>query len=83
LKALDPVQPVVRYEREAPGELLHMDTKKLGRIVQPSAASAAIDAMPCEEPAGSSRTWGSTTTREWASPCRLSRRPWPTTRRSV
>jgi transposase InsO family protein len=36
LKALDPVAPVVRYEREAPGELLHMDTKKLGRIVRPS-----------------------------------------------
>ncbi len=32
LKALEPVQPIVRYEREAPGELLHMDTKKLGRI---------------------------------------------------
>lgn len=36
LKALDPVLPVVRYEREAPGEMLHMDTKKLGRIVRPS-----------------------------------------------
>jgi transposase InsO family protein len=36
LKALDPVAPLVRYEREAPGELLHMDTKKLGRIVRPS-----------------------------------------------
>ena len=36
LKALDPVVPLVRYEREAPGELLHMDTKKLGRIVRPS-----------------------------------------------
>ena len=36
LKALDPVQSVVRYEREMPGELLHMDTKKLGRIVRPS-----------------------------------------------
>ena len=32
LKALDPQLPAVRYEREAPGELLHMDTKKLGRI---------------------------------------------------
>lgn len=32
LKALEPAQLVVRYEREAPGELLHMDTKKLGRI---------------------------------------------------
>lgn len=36
LKALDPVKPIVRYEREAPGELLHIDTKKLGRIVRPS-----------------------------------------------
>jgi transposase InsO family protein len=32
LKALEPAQAAVRYEREAPGELLHMDTKKLGRI---------------------------------------------------
>ena len=32
LKALDPPPAVVRYERERPGELLHLDTKKLGRI---------------------------------------------------
>jgi transposase InsO family protein len=32
LKALDPPTPVIRYERERPGELLHIDTKKLGRI---------------------------------------------------
>jgi len=32
LKVLEPLKPLVRYEREAPGELLHMDTKKLGRI---------------------------------------------------
>ena len=32
LKALDPPPPVVRYERQRPGELLHLDTKKLGRI---------------------------------------------------
>lgn len=36
LKVLDPVRPVVRYEHIAPGEMLHMDTKKLGRIVRPS-----------------------------------------------
>lgn len=36
LKALEPKLATVRYEREAPGELLHMDTKKLGRIVRPS-----------------------------------------------
>ena len=35
LKSLEPAPPVVRYEHEAPGELLHMDTKKLGRIVRP------------------------------------------------
>jgi transposase InsO family protein len=32
LKSLDPVEPVVRYEREMPGELLHIDTKRLGKI---------------------------------------------------
>jgi len=32
LKALQAPVPVVRYERAAPGELLHLDTKKLGRI---------------------------------------------------
>ena len=36
LKALDPRADIVRYERAAPGELLHIDTKKLGRIVRPS-----------------------------------------------
>lgn len=35
LNRLPPLQeppPVVRYEREAPGELVHLDTKKLGKI---------------------------------------------------
>src|SRR3954469_14379955 len=32
LAALEPVQPVRRYEREHPGELIHIDIKKLGRI---------------------------------------------------
>jgi transposase InsO family protein len=35
LKALEPVRPVVRYERCAPGEMLHLDTKKLGCIARP------------------------------------------------
>jgi transposase InsO family protein len=35
LKDLEPAEPVVRYEHEAPGDLLHIDTKKLGRIVRP------------------------------------------------
>jgi transposase InsO family protein len=32
LAALEPRPPVVRYQRERPGELLHIDSKKLGRI---------------------------------------------------
>lgn len=32
LRALEPKPPAVRYQRERPGELLHIDTKKLGRI---------------------------------------------------
>jgi transposase InsO family protein len=32
LRDLDPPQPIVRYERERPGELIHLDVKKLGRI---------------------------------------------------
>jgi transposase InsO family protein len=32
LRALDPRPAVIRYERERPGELLHVDIKKLGRI---------------------------------------------------
>jgi transposase InsO family protein len=32
LGALEPAEPVRRYEREHPGELIHLDIKKLGRI---------------------------------------------------
>ena len=32
LKDLEPSEPVVRYEHERPGDLIHIDTKKLGRI---------------------------------------------------
>ncbi len=32
LKYLDPVEPIVRYERDRPGELIHLDVKKLGRF---------------------------------------------------
>lgn len=32
LSALDPKEPIRRYQREHPGELLHLDIKKLGRI---------------------------------------------------
>lgn len=36
LSDLDPAEPIVRYEHAVPGDLLHIDTKKLGRIVRPS-----------------------------------------------
>ena len=36
LKALEPRSDEVRYEHARPGALLHIDTKKLGRIVRPS-----------------------------------------------
>lgn len=32
LRALEPRPEVIRYEKKRPGELLHLDTKKLGRI---------------------------------------------------
>jgi transposase InsO family protein len=32
LKDLDPKPPVVRYERSRPGEMIHLDIKKLGRF---------------------------------------------------
>ncbi len=33
---LQPAEPVVRYEHELPGQMVHIDTKKLGRIERPS-----------------------------------------------
>lgn len=35
LSDLQPAEPVVRYEHALPGQMLHIDTKKLGRIVRP------------------------------------------------
>jgi len=32
---LEPPEPVNRYERRHPGELIHIDIKKLGRIIRP------------------------------------------------
>ena len=34
LSALEPAEPVRRYERKRPGELIHIDIKKLGRFAQ-------------------------------------------------
>lgn len=37
LRTLVPPPPVVRYQREHPGELIHFDIKKLGRFSRPGA----------------------------------------------
>ena len=34
IAALEPAEPVRRYERDRPGELIHIDTKKLGRFAR-------------------------------------------------
>ena len=36
LSALEPAEPLVRYEHSQPGDMLHIDIKKLGRIERPS-----------------------------------------------
>jgi hypothetical protein len=35
LRNLQPAEPVVRYEPAHPGDLVHIDAKKLGRIERP------------------------------------------------
>ncbi len=35
IKKLAPLEPVVRFEQDGPGELLHVDIKKLGRFWRP------------------------------------------------
>ena len=35
LRDLEPAEPARRYERKAPGELIHLDIKKLGRFHEP------------------------------------------------
>ena len=38
LRSLEPAEPVRRYEHSEPGALLHLDVKKLARIVRPELA---------------------------------------------
>jgi transposase len=35
LSRLEPVEPANRYEKQRPGELVHIDVKKLGKIARP------------------------------------------------
>ena len=65
LAPIDAHEPKHRYERPAPGELVHIDVKKLGRIEREGhrihGDAPAVDAAP----AGSSCTSASMTARAW------------------
>ena len=73
------LEPPVRYERSRPGELVHLDVKKLGRVDGASATASAATAQANEDryqrrppasasPAGSSSTSPSTTTADSPTP---------------
>jgi transposase len=71
------LEPAVRYEHSRPGELLHIDVKKLGRITRPGhrvTATAAI-AVTRARRAGNTSTSQSTTTPASRTPrCSTTRR---------
>ncbi|VDL02636.1 transposase [Bordetella pertussis] len=69
LADLEPAEPVVRYEHQAPGDLLHIDIKKLGRIQRPGhrVTGNRRDTVG-GGPAGTSSSWPSMTTPAWPSP---------------
>src|SRR5215210_2653952 len=74
LRDLEPPEPVRRYERQHPGELIHIDIKKLGRFHQVGhritgdAAGRATHGPELKAPAGSSSMSASTTPRASPSP---------------
>ena len=61
LRQLGAPVPVRRYERARPGELLHVDIKKLGRIAGSAIGSPAIAGIAPAASAGSTSTWPSMT----------------------
>ena len=86
------LEPAQRYERARPGELIHVDIKKLGRIERGAGARASAwptgQAVPAAEtppgstarsPAGNTCTSRSMTVAAWPTPkfCQTTRRqPW-------
>ena len=65
LRFLEPPEIPVRYERDAPGDLLHLDIKKLGRIAEVGHRITGIAAIVRAVLAGSTSTWLSTTHHGW------------------
>src|SRR5436309_8047291 len=62
LSRRSPQEEIVRYERAVPGELVHVDCKKLGRIVKPGHRVTGIAPGGRATPAGRTCAWRSTTT---------------------
>ncbi|ETH42890.1 transposase, IS481 family [Bordetella pertussis H939] len=90
LSHLADLEPAGGARASGPGDLLHIDIKKLGRIQRPGTGSRATDAIPLRGPAGTSSSWPSMTTPAWPSPTSTptsaspapsssSRTQWPTT----
>jgi transposase len=65
LSVLAAKPPAIRYERRTAGELLHIDSKKLGRIAGFATGSPATAASGRAGSAGNTCTWRSTTPRAW------------------
>ena len=72
LSGLEPAAPIRRYQRQRPGELLHLDIKKLARFRRVGHRITA-GVMPRTGPAGSSSMSPSMTPRAWPMS-----RCWPT-----
>ena len=75
LKQLDERPEVVRYERAKPGELIHIDTKKLGRIDGLGHRITGDRTRRKRGLAGSTSTSPSTTARGWPTPSCCRPRP--------
>ncbi len=74
------LEPVVRYERQRPGELIHIDVKKLGRIARPG--HAMLGGQPARAAKSYHREryqqgWSSCTSRSTTPPA------WPTSKSSM
>ena len=65
LAALEPAEPIRRYERAAPGEIVHIDIKKLGKFnrIGHRITGGRIGQSKSRRSAGNMCTWRSTTTR--------------------
>ncbi len=72
LSELEAQEPPQRYEHEAPGDLLHLDIKRLLRFHQPGHRVTGV-------PRGATTARQSTRTREAPVPSPICRRLWPTT----